>query len=262
MNAAPDPVDVSIVVPTYREAENLRALVPQIAAAMGATGRSYEVVIVDDDSRDGTEAVVAELSGWHPVRLITRTDERGLSSAVVRGFAESRGARLVCMDADLSHPPAVLGAMLAVLDEPEVDFVLGSRYVAGASTDQAWGLGRWINSRVATLLARPFTTVRDPMSGFFALPRAVYERAADLNPIGYKIGLELIVRGKCRNVREIPIHFADRQHGESKLSLGEQLRYVRHLRRLAAYKFGLWWQFAQMGFIGALVVAVWWLVRR
>jgi len=250
---------VSIIVPTFREVENLALLIARIASAMTATGETaYEVVVVDDNSQDGTEeAVAAAAAEGHPVRLITRTQERGLSSAVVRGFTEARGDILVCMDADLSHPPEALPRLISALrPNPSVDFVIGSRYVPGAGTDQSWGLFRWLNSKVATLLARPFTSAKDPMAGFFALPRSVFARADHLNPIGYKIGLELIVKCGCRDVREIPIYFADRQFGESKLSLKEQFRYIRHLKRLADYKYGGFSRLAQFCLVGSTGTAV------
>ena len=102
----------------------------------------------------------------------------------------------------------------------------------GGTTDDDWGVFRWLNSRVATLLSRPFTSIKDPMSGFFALRRATFRKADELNPVGYKIGLELIVKCRCRRVTELPLHFSDRVHGESKLSIREQAKYIRHIRRL------------------------------
>jgi dolichol-phosphate mannosyltransferase len=134
--------------------------------------------------------------------------------------------------------------------------VLGSRYVPGGSTDDDWGAFRWLNSRVATLLARPLTKVHDPMSGFFALRRADLARAQELNPVGYKIALELIVKCGLENVGEIPIAFTDRIHGESKLSLREQLKYIQHLRRLYLHKFTEAMHFAQYLVVGASGVGV------
>lgn len=233
----PSGLKVSVVVPTYREGENVTPLVSRIGATMRKSGRAFEIIIVDDDSRDGTEETVSRLAGaGDPVRLIVRRDARGLATAVVRGFAEAAGELLVCMDADLSHPPEAIPDLLGALDEPGVEFVIGSRYVAGGSTEQGWGIFRALNSRVATLLARPFTNVRDPMAGFFATRRNVFERAAPLDPLGYKIGLELIVKCDCRNVREIPIHFANRSGGESKLTVAQQLLYLRHIARLLRFK--------------------------
>ncbi len=126
----------------------------------------------------------------------------------------------------------------------------------GAGTAEEWGWFRWLNSRVATLLARPFTSVSDPMSGFFAFPRRVLEGAAPLNPIGYKIGLEVLVKGRCRNVVEIPIFFDQRHRGKSKLTLREQWRYLLHLRRLAMFKYDHLSHFAHFSLVGFLGTGV------
>jgi dolichol-phosphate mannosyltransferase len=228
---------ISIVVPTYREADNLLALVSRVCKAMSHVGRPYEIIVVDDDSRDGTERVVKELSdSGYPIRMITRLGLRDLSTAVLRGFSEASGDTLVCMDADLSHPPETISIMLQRLQEPGVELVLGSRYVSGGRTDQEWGPFRWINSKIASAIARPFTSIKDPMSGFFAIPREIYTRAAFLNPIGYKIALELIVKCECSVIREIPIRFSQRRAGKSKLSLIEQLKFLRHVSRLVGFK--------------------------
>src|SRR5262249_7023890 len=163
---------------------------------------------------------------------IVRTHDRGLSPAVLDGLRAARYDVFVVMDADLSHPPEKIPEMVRALQNG-ADFVIGSRYVAGGTTDAEWGLFRWLNSKVATLLAWPLTSARDPMAGFFALTRPTFERGQTvLNPIGYKIGLELLVKCHCGAVREVPIHFADRKFGSSKLSFKEQLRYIQHLRRL------------------------------
>jgi dolichol-phosphate mannosyltransferase len=241
---------VSVIVPTYREAENITDLIGRIEAVKDEHALTLDLLILDDPSGDGTDKIVADLDkAW--VRLITRTGERGLSYAVADGLAAATGDQLLVMDADLSHPPEAIPAMLVALNEPGMDFVIGSRYVPGASTDEDWGFARWINSKIATWLARPFTRAKDPMAGFFALRRETYASAEALNPIGYKIGLELLVKCGCENVAEVPIHFADRAKGESKLNLSEQLRYLRHLKRLADYKFGTLSHFLQFGTIGA-----------
>jgi dolichol-phosphate mannosyltransferase len=217
----------------------------------------YEIIVVDDDSRDGSDVVIAKLAGeGYPVRIITRVNERGLSSAVICGFQKARGHFLVCMDADLSHPPETIPHLLECLETSDNDFVIGSRYVSGGSTEETWGVFRWLNSKVATLLARPFTSVKDPMSGFFALPRSVFERAEKLSPVGYKIGLELIVKCSCKGICEIPIHFADRKYGESKLTFKEQLNYLRHIKRLADFKFGDFSRFSQFCLVGSTGMAV------
>jgi dolichol-phosphate mannosyltransferase len=228
---------VSIVVPTFREAESLPLLIDRIELLRETSGIELELLIVDDDSRDGTDAVIASRQKpW--LQLFVRTVDRGLSQAVLFGLSRARGEFLVVMDADLSHPPEVIPEMLAAL-RAGADFVLGSRYVEGGTTAEGWGLFRFLNSKVATYLARPLTRVSDPMSGFFAMPRAAFERAENPSPLGYKIGLELLVRCRCQKVREIPIHFANRVLGESKLTLQQQLLYVRHLSRLYRFKLGL-----------------------
>ena len=254
----PSPADevlVSIVVPTYREADNLPLLVPRITAALEPW--PHEIIIVDDNSNDGTAQAVATLSEHgHAIRLIVRTDQRGLSSAVLRGFSEATGRVLVCMDADLSHPPETLPRMVETLKEQSAEFVIGSRYVVGGTTDGEWSLLRKLNSKVATLMARPFCRVSDPLAGYFALPRVVFERAEALNPVGYKIGLELIVKCGCIHIVELPIHFSDRRFGQSKLGLREQINYLRHLKRLADFRFGGWSQLGQFCVVGVSGMAV------
>jgi dolichol-phosphate mannosyltransferase len=247
----PAPPLVSVIVPAYKEAENLPVLIPRVHAALEQAGMSAEIIVVDDNSPDDTPQVMARLAEEHPVRLIVRTTERGLSSAVLCGMQEARGDILVCMDADLSHPPEKVPELVAALLEQQGDFVIGSRYVPGGQTDDDWGLFRRLNSRVATLLARPLTTAHDPMAGFFALRREMFQAAEPLDPIGYKIGLELMVKCRCRRVREIPIHFHDRLHGESKLSLKEQVNYLRHLGRLYRHRLGRWGQPLLFGAVGA-----------
>ena len=248
---------VSIIVPTYREAENLGLLVRRVAEALRGSPFGYEMIIVDDNSEDGTEETCARLAAdGHPVRLVVRTGERGLSSAVIRGFREAMGAILVCMDADLSHPPEAIPEMIAQFDKASTDVVIGSRYCKGGSTEEDWGLFRWLNSKVATLLAKPLTRVKDPMAGFFAISREAFERARNLNPIGYKIGLELIVKCNCTAITEVPIRFADRKFGESKLNFREQLRYMKHLKRLYDFRFGnasLFFQFCVVGATGVVI---------
>jgi glycosyltransferase involved in cell wall biosynthesis len=230
-------IDVSIVVPTLNEAANLPTLLHRIDDTM--VGRSYEVVIVDDASADDTNAVCSTLGRQYPLQLFVRTKpENGLSGAVLYGLARTRGNLLVVMDADLQHPPEQIPDLLTPLEHNEAEFVIGSRYVAGGSTDGKWGALRRLNSWAATFLARPFAGhTRDPMSGFFALRRETYERAGQLNPIGYKIALELMCKCRVRKVCEVPIHFGVREAGESKLSVKQQVRYLDHLSRLYDFSF-------------------------
>src|SRR6266568_9624143 len=223
---------ISLIIPTINEAENLPLLMPRIAQAL--RGRDWEAIIVDDASTDGTAAVCDTLSKDYPLRLLSRVyPSNGLSGAVLHGMAEAKADFLVVMDADLQHPPERIGALIEPLAKNDADFAIGSRYVEGGSMEERFGLLRRALSRFATFLARPFSgRVRDPMSGFFALRRETYLRAKHLTPIGYKIGLELMCKCQVKSVREVPIHFGARTRGESKLSVKEQYRYLAHLSRL------------------------------
>ena len=245
---------LSIVVPTFRERDSLPHLFERIEALRTEQNLTLEVLVMDDQSNDGSAEYVRDC-GHDWARMVVRDGPRGLSPAVLDGIQLSTNPVIVVMDADLSHPPEKIPDMiLALACGPE--FVIGSRYVPGGRTAPEWGFFRWLNSRVATLLARPLTSAQDPMAGFFAFRRSELQKARYFNPIGYKIGLELIVKCGLENVGEVPIQFVDRRFGQSKLSLKEQLRYLQHLRRLYIYKFAYassLMQFALVGFSGVLV---------
>jgi dolichol-phosphate mannosyltransferase len=230
-------MQISVIVPTMNEAENIPLLLPAIEAALH--GRQYEVILVDDNSQDATEAVCLEMQKKFPVKLlIRRKPENGLAGAVLHGMAQAEGEYLVVMDADLQHPPGKLLELLAPLADGSADFVMGSRYVPGGGTAEGWTFFRKINSSVATLLARPFAGgTSDPMSGFFALKRTTYLAAQSLTPLGYKIALELMCKCRVKRVKEIPIHFGLRTRGQSKLSLKQQFRYLEHLSRLYDFSY-------------------------
>lgn len=252
---------VSIIVPTYREAANIRPLVERLFAALSAAGREAELILVDDDSPDDTQAVVEALVPEFAVRLVVRRGERGLATAVLRGFEEARYDRFIVLDADLQHPPEMVPVVAARLDQDDCDFVVGSRYARQGSVAKDWPLARRLVSRAAALLARPLAPWSDPMAGFFALRREIWQRADPLDPIGYKIALELYVKGRCRRPVEVPIRFAVRAAGESKADLREGLRFFRHLARLYRYRFPwLGWVLAT-GAAGLLAATVW-IVRR
>jgi len=251
-----DPISarVTVIIPTYREAENLPELFSRLAAVRKSRLPGLDVLVMDDDSGDGTPDVMAALHiPW--ARLVTRRENRGLSPAVIDGFKLATGDILAVMDADLSHPPEALPDLVEAILRG-ADFAIGSRYVPGAGTAENWGWFRRLNSRIATLLARPFTSVSDPMSGFFAFPRRILETGTPLNPIGYKIGLEVLVKCRCRQVVEIPIFFDQRHRGQSKLSFREQWRYLLHLRRLAMFKYDHLAHFAHFGLVGFLGTGV------
>jgi len=223
---------ITVVVPTYNERDNLVTLADRLFASMDPG--QCELLIVDDNSPDETAGAAKALADRYPVRCIVRSDERGLATAVIAGMRAARGDMIVVMDADLSHPPESIRHLVEAMADPHVQMVIGSRFVPGGLVDLHWPWHRRMNSLVARHLARPLTPVRDMMSGFFCVRRA--DLALDrLRPIGYKIALELIVRHGWTQVVEVPITFADRAAGRTKLNIGEQLRYLRHLARLYRY---------------------------
>jgi len=211
--------DVSVVIPTFNERSNIRPLVAAIDAALGPHG--WEVIIVDDDSPDGTWAEAAALAREEPrVRCLRRVGRRGLSSAVVEGALAASGRFVAVMDADFQHDETVLPAMLAQLEQG-ADLVIGTRYAEGGGVG-GWDATRRQMSDVATRLARLLIGNRttDPMSGFFAAKRDVYAAAVhDLSNQGYKILLDLIAShpGPLR-IAEVPYTFRNRREGESKIS--------------------------------------------
>lgn len=211
---------LSIIVPTYRERQNLEPLVDAIAAALEDV--AWEVIIVDDDSPDGTAAAGRALYARDArIRTIRRIGRRGLASACIEGMLASSAEYVAVIDADLQHDPALLGLMLQRLLNDEADIVIGSRYVAGGDVGD-FTAQRAQGSQLATNLAHRLTgvTVRDPMSGYFMLRRDIVEEHAHaLSAVGFKILLDiLITAGGEMRVMEVPLRFGERLHGESKMS--------------------------------------------
>ena len=236
---------VSVVVPVYREAANIEALARAVDAALSPRGFEWELLLVDDDSRDGSEEAARSLAVEFPLRFeARRAPARDLSLSVLRGLRLARYDRVVVMDADLSHPPKRIPALLEAVDKGVI--AVGSRYAPGGSLDRNWRLSRRLISRAATLLSGPLVSCADPMSGFFALDRRSLPDTAALSPLGYKIGLELIVRGNLA-VREVPIEFSDRRRGSSKLNWREQWKFLRHLFRLYRFR---WPRLSRLGCYG------------
>jgi dolichol-phosphate mannosyltransferase len=225
---------ISLVVPTYNERDRLPELVAAIFGVLNAHDVNGEVIVVDDNSPDGTGDLAQALSQTYPIQLVRRPGKLGLGTAVVAGFAVARGQILGVLDADLSHPPALLPEMLKALDGG-ADFVVGSRYVPGGGT-RGWSASRIVMSRLACWLARPLTDVRDATSGFFLVRRHVVEHI-QIKAGGFKICLEFLVRGRARSIAEIPYVFVGRTAGQSKMNLWEALGYLKQLRQLtAAYR--------------------------
>jgi hypothetical protein len=210
----------------------VRPLVERLAAAFGER-RDWEVLFVDDDSKDGTAAAVEALAPRFPARVIVRQGERGLASAVVRGIESAAAPVVVVMDADLQHPPETAPRLARAVEEG-ADVAIGSRYVAGGGTP-GWSRLRRLMSGFAGSLARGLTTARDPMSGFFALKPRVLD-GVTLRVRGFKILLEILARARPERVVEVPIEFTPRLAGESKLGAGVTLDYLKQLARLYAVR--------------------------
>ncbi|KAI0653937.1 nucleotide-diphospho-sugar transferase [Cubamyces menziesii] len=237
-------INYSVIVPAFRENGNLRPLVTRIFGALSQVNSpvnpaEVEVIIVDDNSRDGSVETVESLrrEGYN-VRIIVRTTERGLSSAVVRGFREALGDNMLCMDADLQHPPEYVPAMLASMS-PSKQFALGTRYAKGVQIDEGWPLYRRVISNGARMLALPLTSASDPMSGFFGIRKETFLKARQLNSDGFKIALDLLVKCNIPNeaIAEVPFSFGVRAEGESKLTGKVMIRYLEQLAELYWYRF-------------------------
>ncbi|KAF7292694.1 Dolichol-phosphate mannosyltransferase subunit 1 [Mycena indigotica] len=261
-------IENTVIVPAYHEAGNIPTLVRRVFSAiekeLADAGRT-EVIVVDDDSRDGTVEAVGMLKeeGYRNVVLLVRTeedwksgnDEKGLSSAVLRGFKEARGENFVVMDADLQHPPEYVPAFFKAL-ESHASFVMGTRYGPGGAVDKDWPFFRRLMSGVARSLARPLTDTSDPMSGFFGLTRELYMQSSPVNPTGFKIALELLLKTgvPSSHVREVPYAFAKRTVGASKLSSKTVVKYVIHLGTLYRWRMGF---FGIILLEGLLVAGCW-----
>lgn len=228
---------VSVIVPTYNERENVPELVERLDKAMRKEGIEYEIIVVDDNSPDGTADVAEELSGKYPVKVIRRPGKLGLSSAVLDGVRVAAGGIIVVMDADLQHPPEAVPRLVKSVMRG-CDIAIGSRYVRDGSIE-GWSAFRKMISKGATLIARSLLPqvrrVRDPMSGFFAFRREVVEGGKEMNPRGFKILLEVLVKGRYRRVCEVPYTFGARLAGKSKLSTSEIINYVIHVLNLSPH---------------------------
>jgi dolichol-phosphate mannosyltransferase len=227
------PLRISLIIPTYNEAANLAPLVQALCPLLDAAyPQQYELIVVDDDSPDRTWAHALTLSAEYPqLRVMRRVSERGLSTAVIRGWQAAQGEILGVIDGDLQHPPAVLLGLLAAL-ENGADLAVASRHVAGGGISD-WGLGRRLLSRGAQLLGLVILPsvvgrVSDPMSGYFAVRRSAISGVL-LNPKGYKILLEVLGRGQVGPIAEVGYVFQERRSGASKVTARQYVDYLHHL---------------------------------
>jgi len=230
--AAPPPA-LSIIVPTYNERDRLGDLVDAVFAAYRRKGLDGELVIVDDNSPDGTGALADDLATRHRILVIHRSGKLGLGTAVIEGFEAAHAPIVGVIDADLSHPPDLLPPMLSVMHRASADVVIGSRYIPGGGTKN-WPIGRLVLSRLACVLAHTLTPVSDATSGFFLIRRDL-ARGVKISAGGFKICLELLVRGRPTSIVEVPYVFVGRTAGESKMNVKEATGFLRQLRDLKAF---------------------------
>lgn len=246
-------MDLSVIVPTFNEGPNVAELVRRTAQAL--TGRSIEIIFVDDSTDDTPDIIQAVAAGAPvPVRLLHRDDPAGgLGGAVVDGIRIASADRCVVMDGDLQHPPEVIADLLARAEQGDVDVVVASRYVDGGTSDGLANAVRTAVSRASTLLTKAMFPKKlhncsDPMTGFFLIDRRALE-VEELRPRGFKILLEILARRQMR-VAEVPFDFAPRFAGESKASFSQGMRFLTQLTML---RFGRMSAFAVVGGIGAVV---------
>ena len=224
--------ELSIIIPTYNERENLPLLVQKVGESL--KGVKYELIIVDDNSPDGTGKLADELSKkFKTLKSLHRKEKKGLASAVVYGLKHVRAPTVCVMDADLQHPPEKILELLAKINGG-ADIAIASRYVRKGGVKR-WGKRRRFISRGAEFLSR-LTVPRvqgltDPLSGFFAFRRETVSDV-ELNPVGFKILLEILVKGTWEKIAEVPYVFGKRIHGKSSLGFREHFNYLRHLLRL------------------------------
>jgi len=223
---------VSLIIPTYNEALNLPFLVEEIFSIIDKSQIDVELIIVDDNSPDGTGLVADELSKKFPIQVAHRSGKLGLGSAVREGFNRSNRPFIGVMDADLSHDPQTLNQMIALLNE--CDIVVGSRFEEGSTVEQ-WKWWRRLISQAGVLITCLLTGVKDPLSGFFFLRRTVIENVK-LDTVGYKILFEILVKGNYQKVKEVPFRFRIRKFSASKLGGKEYWLFLKQIIAYSWYK--------------------------
>ena len=228
---------ISIIIPSYKEYESLITLIPEIRNTLN--GDLHEIIVVDDNSCDGTEKI-------ENARIVTRTSESGLASAVIRGIEECETDGFIVMDADHQHPPSVLPSIVRALDHNEL--VVGSRYVKGGGT-QGWTLWRRFVSKVASSLGKPLSGINASSSGLFGTYKSLLN-TKELNPIGFKIGLDIYNKLKLRSKTEVPYVFLSRHFGDSKITSKQVKEYLKQLAQL--YYNEYFRQFVKFGIVGSL----------
>ena len=226
--------DLSMVMPTYNESDRLAELTEALFSAAGEARLDLELVIVDDNSPDGTGQIADELAKARRIQVVHRSGKLGLGTAVVAGFNVALADTVGVMDADFSHPPALVPKMMAVFRATDADVLVAGRYIPGGSTPN-WPFKRRLLSRIGCLLARGLSPIRDAASGFFLIRRDIAQ-GVHIKAGGFKICIELIVRGRPGRLVEIPYQFDDRELGESKMSMREASGYLIQLKDLYLHR--------------------------
>ncbi|MDJ0600136.1 MAG: glycosyltransferase [Crocosphaera sp.] len=261
------PLKFSLVLPTYKEAGNIQDIVKILTHLLDQSIQGdYEIIVVDDNSPDHTWKLALELTSDYPqLRVMRRIEEKGLSTAVIRGWQVARGDILGVIDADLQHPPEVLQQLLGEMDRG-ADLAVASRHVEGGGVSQ-WSIIRRFLSRGAQLLGlmilpEVIGRLSDPMSGYFMVRRSAIA-GKPLSPVGYKILIEVTARGKIRWLAEAGYVFRERQAGESKVTWKQYIEYLQHLVRLRLSLSARFIQFCLVGFSGLFVdLTVFSLLRK
>ena len=218
---------VSLITPTYNERENIALLAEELFGAVeGATDIDLELIVVDDNSPDGTGEAAEALTERFPVRVVHREGKLGLGSAVMAGFAQSQRPYLGVIDADLSHDPVEVPRLVRNLKE--FDITIGSRF-GETSQVERWALHRQLISKVGVGLARAITGVEDPLAGYFFIRRSVLGADFALTSTGYKILLEVLTKGTYSNHISLPIIFRNRQFSASKLNWREHVLFLKQI---------------------------------
>jgi len=228
--------DLTVIIPTFKEEANIRNIITEVDAVFKQNNLNGEILVVDDNSPDGTILIVNEIKKkMANVNIIIRLADHGLSQSVAEGFIHASSDILVVIDADLSHPPFLIPVMYSEIMDGN-DIVIGSRYMEGGGI-RKWPIKRRIISLGATFLGRLlFPDVSDPVSGFFAVRKSVIVNAP-LKPRGYKILLEVLGKGIWEKDKEIPFEFVDREIGSSKLKLKTIIEYIQQVVDITVYYF-------------------------
>ncbi|MEM2925597.1 MAG: polyprenol monophosphomannose synthase [Methanocellales archaeon] len=227
---------ISIIVPTYNERGNIEVLIKKIFEVAEQSKFDLEVIVVDDDSPDQTWRIAEDLkSQYKNLQVLRRLGKKGLASAVIDGLKIARGDIIGVMDADLSHPPDLILSLIEPLINGKADLAIASRYIPGSDVEN-WPLAREAISKIAISLAKPLVKeIKDPISGYFFLKREVIN-GVELNPRGFKIGLEVFVKGRYDKAVEVPYTFRNRKRGESKFGIREIFNYLIQLLELYAHR--------------------------